>query len=44
LGVRGVRDVGLEFESCEHEILSQVLTGLARARGFLIEEASGPHF
>jgi hypothetical protein len=30
------------LESREHEILSQVLTGLARARGFLIE-VSGPH-
>jgi hypothetical protein len=43
VGRHGDRDVGLGFESREHEILSQVLTGLARARGFLIEEASGPH-
>jgi hypothetical protein len=40
----GDRDVGLGFESREHEILSQVLTGHARARGFLLEEVSGPHF
>jgi hypothetical protein len=39
----GNRGVGLGFESREHEILSQVLTGLARARGFLIEEVPGPH-
>jgi hypothetical protein len=36
------RDVGLGFESHEHEILSQVLTGLASARDVLIEEVSGP--
>jgi hypothetical protein len=43
VGCHGDRGVGLGFESCEHEFLSQVLTGLARARGFLIEEVSGPH-
>jgi hypothetical protein len=43
VGCHGERDVGLGFESREHEILSQVLTGLARATGFLIEEVSGPH-
>jgi hypothetical protein len=42
VGCHGDRDVGLGFESSEHEILSQVLTGLARARGFLIDEVSGP--
>jgi hypothetical protein len=32
VGCHGDRDVGLGIESCEHEILSQVLTGLAQAR------------
>jgi hypothetical protein len=36
------RDVGLGFESCEHEILSQVLTGLARARDVLPKEVTRP--
>jgi hypothetical protein len=39
----GDRDVGLGFESREHEILSQVLTGLASARDVLSEEVTGPH-
>jgi hypothetical protein len=43
VGCHGDRDVGLGFESREHEILSQVVPDLARARGFLIEEVSGPH-
>jgi hypothetical protein len=43
VGCHGDRDVGLGFESREHEILSQVLTGLASARDVLIEEVSGPH-
>jgi hypothetical protein len=43
VGCHGDRDVGLGFEFREYEILAQVLKGLARARGFLIEEVSGPH-
>jgi hypothetical protein len=43
VGCHGDKDVGLGFEFREHEILYQVLTGLARARDFLIEEVSGPH-
>jgi hypothetical protein len=42
LGVRRNRDFGLGFDSREHEVLSQVLTGLASARDVLIEEVSGP--
>jgi hypothetical protein len=38
LGVHGDRDVGLGFESREHEILSQVLTGIASARDVLPKE------
>jgi hypothetical protein len=43
VGCHGDRDVGLGFESRKHEILSQVLTGLASARDVLPEEVSGPH-
>jgi hypothetical protein len=43
VGCHGDRGVGLGFESREHEILSQVLTGLASARDVLIEEVTGPH-
>jgi hypothetical protein len=43
VGCHGDRGVGLGFDSREHEILSQVLTGLASARDVLIEEVSGPH-